>query len=70
MKKPRKKYIAIIKNGLDWRLFDSPDMCSKLMGLDKTALVNHCDHKGYFSGVDFTIFQVTEETEYHNRGYY
>ena len=70
MKRPRKKYVAIIKNGLDVRLFDSLDLCCKCMGLEKSALINHCDHKGCFSGIDFTIFQVPEESEYWNRGYY
>lgn len=57
------KYFAVIKNGLDWRLFNDINICCKLMGLDKKIVTRHFEKIGYYTGYDFTIFRVQEENK-------
>ena len=57
------KYVAIIKNGVDWRLFSDIKICCELMGLDEKIIQKHFDKVGYYTGHDFTIFRVQEENK-------
>lgn len=64
------KYMVIIKNGLDWRLFsDFPLMC-EIMGLDQDIVRNYLTKRGFYTGYEFTVFRVQEESKTRHRGYY
>lgn len=64
------KYMVIIKNGLDWRLFsDLPIMC-EIMGLDDDIVRKYINKRGFYTGFEFTVFRVQEENKNRNRGYY
>ena len=64
------KYIVIIRDGEDWRLFSDFDMMCKLMGLDDVIMTRHFEIRGYYTGFEFTVFRVQEESPTRNRGYF
>jgi hypothetical protein len=64
------KYMAIVRNGLDWRLFKDMNILCELMGLDPDIAQKHFDKKGYVVGYEFTVFRVQEETATRHRGYH
>jgi len=64
------KYVVIIKNGTDWRLFSDIDLMCELMGLDKVVLGKYFELRGYYTGYNFTVFRVVEETFTRHRGMY
>jgi hypothetical protein len=64
------KYIVIIRNGVDWRLFKDLDLMCELMGLDPDIAKKHFEKKGFMVGYEFTVFRVQEETDTKHRGYY
>jgi len=62
------KYIVIIRNGEDWRLFSDFKLLCDLMGLDDVILTRHFENRGYYTGYEFTVFRVQEESATRNRG--
>jgi hypothetical protein len=62
------KYSVIIRNGEDWRLFSDFTLMCDLMGLDPVILSRHFESRGYYTGFEFTVFRVQEETSTRNRG--
>jgi hypothetical protein len=64
------KYMVVINNGIDWRLFKDFDTMCTLMGLDPKILTNHFKKRGSYTGFDFTLFRVQEENAIRNRGFH
>jgi hypothetical protein len=64
------KYIVIIKNGLDWRLFGNFEIMCEFMGLDPKILQSHLKKRPVYTAYEFTVFKVQEESMIRNRGYH
>jgi hypothetical protein len=64
------KYMVIINNGLDCRLFKDLDVMCDCMGLDKKILTKHFEKRISYTAFDFTAFKAQEETSVRNRGYH
>ena len=62
------RYFVVIRNGEDWRGFDSLDLVCDLMGLDPKLTERFLDEKGYYSGYEFTVFRYVPETRNKHRG--
>jgi hypothetical protein len=64
------KYVAIIKNGIDGRLFRDFDLMCELMGLDPDIARMQFEKRNFVIGYEFTVFRFQEETSTRHRGYY
>jgi len=64
------KYMVIIENGRDWRLFSDYDTMCEFMGLDKYLLAKHLESRSFYTAYNFTVFRVQEENKLRHRGYH
>lgn len=64
------KYMVVIDNGKDWRLFSDYSTMCDLMGLDEVLLKKHLETRSFFTAYNFTVFRVQEENKARHRGYH
>lgn len=64
------KYMVIIENGEDWRLFNDYSTLCEFMGLDEVLLKKHFEKWSFYTAYNFTVFRVQEESKTKHRGYH
>ena len=64
----KKIYVAIIDDGLRTRGFKDLKLLCQLFSLDYFNIYRHLQDKGYWSGLNYTIFSVELEMKSAHKG--